>query len=153
VSKHLPLLILACVVVKQQDYADAGANMYTFHLEAVAGESLSQAPEVKAAMEQLCNDVRKHGMYVGLAIKPATPAEALLPYLEAGLADMVRRFAMQSMKCVWKHGQTQPLRCVYWLGCGFAGLGATGLPAAYCTSAFRVRYICQDTIICICGDE
>ncbi len=63
--------------------------MYTFHLEAVAGEASPDAPEVNAAMAKLCGDIRQHGMYVGVAIKPATPADALLPYISEGLIDMV----------------------------------------------------------------
>lgn len=34
--------------------------------------------------------VRGAGMKVGVAVKPQTPAELLLPYLQQGLLDMVR---------------------------------------------------------------
>ena len=33
--------------------------------------------------------VRQAGMYVGIALKPGTPAEAVVPYVEQGLVDMV----------------------------------------------------------------
>jgi ribulose-phosphate 3-epimerase len=66
--------------------------MYTFHLEAVAPEQSTAAgggadqvdPRVRALVER----VRALGMRAGIAIKPATPAEALFPYVDAGLVDM-----------------------------------------------------------------
>lgn len=66
--------------------AKAGANMYTFHLEAVEGyKDAACAPAVTA----LCKQIRAAGMHCGIAIKPATPAELLLPYIHAQLVDMV----------------------------------------------------------------
>lgn len=65
--------------------AKAGANMYTFHLEAVEGYNTGGTGAAKA----LCHAVREAGMHCGIAIKPATPAELLLPYIDAGLVDMV----------------------------------------------------------------
>lgn len=35
------------------------------------------------------NEVRKAGMKVGLALKPKTPLSDALPYIEAGLVDML----------------------------------------------------------------
>ena len=78
--------------------------MYTFHLEAVlagggdaapaaapaAGAAAGAAaaagvdPRVRALVER----VRAAGMRAGIALKPATPAEALVPYVDAGLVDL-----------------------------------------------------------------
>jgi len=62
-----------------EDYVEpmrlAGADQFTFHYEA-AHDILS-----------LVNAVQSAGMRVGLAIKPATPVERVLPYLD--LVDMV----------------------------------------------------------------
>lgn len=68
--------------------AKAGANMYTFHLEAIEGYA-SSSDTCAPAVTVLCDAVRAAGMHCGIAIKPATPAELLLPYVDAGLVDMV----------------------------------------------------------------
>jgi len=78
-----------------QDFSKAGADMYTFHLEAaVAAAQGGQEGELSTsephpAVLDLCKQVRDAGMYVGIAIRPATPVETLFPYLEKGLLDMV----------------------------------------------------------------
>lgn len=59
--------------VKQ--FAEAGANLITFHLEAT--DKVAETAEV----------IRACGKKVGISIKPNTPAEALLPF--KGLFDMV----------------------------------------------------------------
>ena len=51
------------------DFADAGSDSITFHLE-----SDSSAREVICA-------IKKRGIKVGIAIKPGTPHDAVLPYL------------------------------------------------------------------------
>ncbi len=56
-------------------FADAGANLITIHKEVVS--------DVKEAAKQL----HALGVRVGLCIKPATPAEEILPYLSE--IDMV----------------------------------------------------------------
>ncbi len=56
-------------------FAKAGADIITFHLEA--------APNVSDVIAR----IRKAGCRVGISIKPATPVEAVLPYLEQ--IDMV----------------------------------------------------------------
>lgn len=58
--------------VKQ--FAEAGANIITFHIEATD------------KVEQTANAIRQCGKKVGLSIKPNTPVEELLPY--SGLFDM-----------------------------------------------------------------
>jgi len=55
--------------------ADAGADQYTFHLEA------TDKPV------DLINQIKKAGMKVGIGIKPNTPVESVLPFVE--LVDMV----------------------------------------------------------------
>ncbi|ORY06829.1 Ribulose-phosphate 3-epimerase [Basidiobolus meristosporus CBS 931.73] len=55
-----------------EDFANAGADMFTFHIEAT-----QDAPA-------LIESVRKTGMKVGIALKPKTPASAVLD-----LADKV----------------------------------------------------------------
>ncbi|KAL9968273.1 hypothetical protein ACROYT_G026626 [Oculina patagonica] len=57
------------------DMADAGADQYTFHLEA------TDKPV------DLINQIKKAGMKVGIGIKPNTPVESVLPFVE--LVDMV----------------------------------------------------------------
>lgn len=55
------------------DFADAGADIITFHTEACdgAGEILKTIDSIKA-----------RGIKCGLSIKPATPAGALAPFLD-----------------------------------------------------------------------
>jgi len=55
--------------------ADAGADQYTFHYEA------------NGDVAETIKLVKEHGMRVGLAIKPGTPAEKVDPYLKD--VDMV----------------------------------------------------------------
>lgn len=56
-------------------FAEAGANIITFHLEATE------------CVEETANIIKSCGKKVGISIKPNTPVESLLPY--AGLFDMV----------------------------------------------------------------
>ena len=58
-----------------EEFAKAGADLITFHLESTA--------HVK---ETICK-IRKQGVKVGISIKPGTSVSALEPYLE--LVDMV----------------------------------------------------------------
>lgn len=58
-----------------QEFADCGADMINFHIEATD------------AVEETIALIRKTGKKVGITIKPATPAKAVEPYLE--LVDMV----------------------------------------------------------------
>lgn len=55
--------------------ADAGANLYTFHYEATQDA------------EECIRLIRESGMRAGLAIKPQTPVDLILPF--APLVDMV----------------------------------------------------------------
>lgn len=55
--------------------ADAGVNQYTFHVEPVKDVPL------------VCRKVREAGMKVGVALKPGTPVDVVVEYVD--LADMV----------------------------------------------------------------
>ncbi len=52
-------------------FAEAGADIVTFHVEAASDSDL------RAAID----DVKAAGKRVGLSVKPKTPAQALFPYL------------------------------------------------------------------------
>ncbi|MCL2152909.1 MAG: ribulose-phosphate 3-epimerase [Oscillospiraceae bacterium] len=54
-------------------FAQSGADIVVFHVEAEAPENILPA----------INSVRKLGKRAGLSIKPDTPAEAVLPYISA----------------------------------------------------------------------
>ena len=60
------------------DMKDAGADQFTFHLEATDGEE-----ETKAVIAQ----IKAAGMKCGLAIKPGTPVDAFWPFVDE--ADML----------------------------------------------------------------
>ena len=64
-------LMISDPVKYAPDFAKAGANLITFHLEAVP----DAVPETIAA-------IRAVGCQVGISIKPGTPAEAVYPYLD-----------------------------------------------------------------------
>lgn len=53
-------------------FAKAGADMITFHLEAVK--------DIDACIE-LCKKIRAMGVQAGVSVKPNTPVDALLPHL------------------------------------------------------------------------
>ncbi|KAG1660042.1 hypothetical protein FOA52_010027 [Chlamydomonas sp. UWO 241] len=74
-----------------KDYAAAGADMYTFHIEAAAegGVPALSANAAHPEVVELCGDIRAAGMHVGLTLKPETDVSLLLPYVDAGLVDMV----------------------------------------------------------------
>jgi len=62
------------------DYAKAGADMFTFHLEAV--------PDA-AAQAALCARVRAAGMHCGVSVCPETPVESVFALADSGAVDMV----------------------------------------------------------------
>lgn len=53
-----------------KDFVESGADIITFHLEA--------APNPQAVIDE----IHKYGKKAGLSIKPGTPVEELLPYLD-----------------------------------------------------------------------
>ncbi|CAG2100843.1 unnamed protein product [Medioppia subpectinata] len=56
-----------------QPMADAGANQYTFHLEALNGDN-----EVNDCIRH----IREAGMRAGVALKPNTPVQSVFPFVE-----------------------------------------------------------------------
>lgn len=52
------------------DFADAGADIITFHVEADS--------DIQATIDK----IKSHGIKAGLVIKPKTPAEVVFPYLD-----------------------------------------------------------------------
>ena len=58
------------------DFAKAGADLITFHLEAV--------PDT---VEEGIDAIRATGCQVGISIRPGTPVEAVFPYL--GVVDLI----------------------------------------------------------------
>ena len=58
------------------DFAKAGADLITFHLEAV--------PDT---VEEVIAAIRATGCQVGITIRPGTPVEAVFPYL--GVVDLI----------------------------------------------------------------
>lgn len=57
--------------------AGAGADQFTFHIEA------TEQPGA------LCRKIREAGMKVGVGVKPGTKAESVLEWTDQGLVDMV----------------------------------------------------------------
>lgn len=57
------------------DMADAGADQYTFHIEAADDFGPDEAQKVIAA-------IKAKGMKVGIAVKPNTPVDALYKYAD-----------------------------------------------------------------------
>lgn len=90
---HLPVWIRANISNDHycnisQDFAKAGADMFTFHLEAVVGEPCPLlAKDVRVA--GLIAQIKEAGMHAGIALKPSTPAEAVFKYVEDCGLDMV----------------------------------------------------------------
>ncbi|XP_015795048.1 ribulose-phosphate 3-epimerase [Tetranychus urticae] len=68
-------MMVACPEKWIEPMADAGANLYTFHLEAASD------------VESIIRKIKESGMKVGVGIKPGTSVESVLPY--ASLVDMV----------------------------------------------------------------
>ena len=54
------------------DYLQAGADMITMHAEAIAPEKISRA----------IDEIHAAGRQAGLSVKPATPVEAVYPWLD-----------------------------------------------------------------------
>lgn len=74
-------------------FADAGANTFTFHIEAASeGEGvwnvdktsllLTLSTRNAADVEALIVRILARGMQPGIALKPSTPIDAVLPYVE-----------------------------------------------------------------------
>jgi ribulose-phosphate 3-epimerase len=71
------------------DFAKAGADQYTFHVECFMAQG-SPVVTDKEGLFRLCREIREtHKMRVGLTMKPRTPVEAVFDAVAAGLVDMV----------------------------------------------------------------
>jgi len=68
------------------DFAKAGADLFTFHIEATSGQKDENGLD---ATESLLKRVHELGMHTGLAVKPKTPIDEALGYVERGLVDML----------------------------------------------------------------
>ncbi|MCL2424910.1 MAG: ribulose-phosphate 3-epimerase [Oscillospiraceae bacterium] len=55
------------------EFAKAGGDIVTFHVEAESSDKIHKA----------INDLHKLGKRAGLSVKPATPAEVILPYIDS----------------------------------------------------------------------
>jgi len=82
VSKHTDMTLDVHLMIDRpvryvERFANAGADIVVFHLE---------ADEPQNTYDAICK-VKALGKKVGLALKPKTPAETLIPYLK--LLDMV----------------------------------------------------------------
>ncbi|MDO5661371.1 MAG: ribulose-phosphate 3-epimerase [Brachybacterium sp.] len=80
IARTSPIPVDAHLMIEAADrtavpFAEAGADSVTFHLEAAA------------APVRLARELRRHGVAVGVALRPATPVEPLLDIL--GEFDMV----------------------------------------------------------------
>ncbi|XAM01370.1 ribulose-phosphate 3-epimerase [Phycisphaeraceae bacterium D3-23] len=84
--RHLPdvYLDVHLMVERPGDYAEAyakaGANQFAFHVEVCDTQRPKDAGGVDG--HALIEQVRALGMHAGMVINPATPVEALEPYLE-----------------------------------------------------------------------
>lgn len=58
-----------------KDFAEAGADLITFHIESVNN------------IRKLIKDIKSKGLKCGISIKPKTPVSKLLPYIE--MLDLV----------------------------------------------------------------
>ncbi|MBE6624188.1 MAG: ribulose-phosphate 3-epimerase [Ruminococcaceae bacterium] len=70
------VLDVHAMIVEPQRYVDEfiknGADILTFHIEAVTEESAKEA----------IDKIKSHGKKVGISIKPKTPASAVIPYIK-----------------------------------------------------------------------
>ena len=53
-----------------KDFADAGSDIITFHVEA------------EENIDETIQEIKKYGIKAGLSVKPKTPIEAIFPYLD-----------------------------------------------------------------------
>lgn len=65
-----------------EDFAKAGADMFTFHLESLVPTEDASSSAPHPAVVALLDRVHALGMHAGLALKPGTPVETLFPYLD-----------------------------------------------------------------------
>jgi len=56
-----------------QKFAEAGADIITFHIEA----------EKKENIQKTIDEIHKHGKKAGISLKPYTPAQEVIPFLDS----------------------------------------------------------------------
>ncbi|KAA8497283.1 Ribulose-phosphate 3-epimerase, cytoplasmic isoform [Porphyridium purpureum] len=71
-----------------EEFAKAGTDGYTFHLEVFAPDGIIDA-ESEAKTRELCQKVKALGMRPGIALKPATPWTSVKPLVESNDCDFV----------------------------------------------------------------
>ena len=72
-----------------EEMARAGADQYTFHLEA------TEAPG------KLCRKIREAGMRVGVGLKPGTRVDTVMEWVDEGVVDMVLVMTVQQHMSGW----------------------------------------------------
>jgi len=83
IRKKVPdsMLDLHMMVAKPEDWvepcADAGGDIFTFHIEAANNPGA------------LCRQIKESGMKVGVGLKPGSSVDTVLEWVDAGLVDMV----------------------------------------------------------------
>lgn len=80
IRKHSDLVFDLHLMIKEplkyiEDFAQAGADFITFHLEC------------DSDIEQTIDKIHSLGLKAGIALKPKTPAQAVIPYIDK--ADMI----------------------------------------------------------------
>jgi len=68
------------------DFAKAGADIFTFHIEATRGRKDENSVDLT---ESLLKRAHELGMHTGLAVKPKTSVDEALEYVQRGLVDML----------------------------------------------------------------
>ena len=63
-------------------FLEAGASILTIHAEAYAGGKLQAIAETEERLRALLRGIRNGGAMAGIAIKPGTPVETIIPLLE-----------------------------------------------------------------------
>ena len=101
-AAHLDVHVMASDPARWlEPLREAGADTFTFHLEACADGN---------AVRSLISRAKALGLRVGVAIKPATPAAALRPYL--GLIDLALVMTVSMNQLALRHtlGPIDPAR-------------------------------------------
>ena len=97
------MLDLHMMVAQPEDWvqpcADAGGDMYTFHIGGLApitsfilGANMSNKKSCSEASKEpgvLCRQVKEAGMKVGIGLKPGTKVDVVTEWVDQGLVDMV----------------------------------------------------------------
>ncbi|XP_066581851.1 ribulose-phosphate 3-epimerase [Prorops nasuta] len=126
-----------------ESMADSGVNQYTFHIEPV-----SDVPSI-------CRKVKEAGMTVGVALKPGTPVDVVVDYVD--LADMVLVMTVEPGFGGQKFMDTM-LHKVQWLRKNFPTLdievdGGVGPNTIECCAKAGANMIVSGTAIIGAADQ